>query len=918
MLKKTFLILFAILISSSSLFAQTEQQVKDRLKSQGITSPAQIKAELQKRNMTEDDARKLAEKYGISYDQFIASYIVGGTDLNTPPKKTTTIKPVIPPPPPNPPKKTVKKPSPPSVSKSSGLTYFGYNLFKNIPQSFKPTEIGPIDPGYIIGPGDILQLYMWGAVELQYQLTVDIQGNIFIPTAGQFFVSGIAYKNLQKKLINYLSKFYQGLKTNPPKVFLDITLAKLRPIRIFVLGEVAQPGGYNISSYATVFNALYSVGGPLTSGSLREIRVIRNNKVITKVDLYDYLLKGELIGDVRLQNNDMIFIPPRGKTVTIKGEVLRPAIYELKGNENLQKLIYYSGNLKSTAYTGRASIERIIPFSERKNSKLDRKVIDVDLSKLLVNNKNDFPLFDRDVITIFPILNKVENYVKISGAIYRPGTFELEKVPFVKDLVKEAYGALPDVFLGKADVIRTKPDSTREFITFDLGKALNNDPLNNIKLEPMDEVRIYSIYDLKDRHSVSISGYVMKPFSIEFPDSSNLFRDSTNLSSSKWKIEYADSLTLYDMVFRAGKWEDPIFKGRVYLQRGDIIRINPDGITTKVISFDLGKLLSNKSGDMELEPGDKIYIYKADVNKVINEFVKIEGQIKKPGTYPLNTNMTVMDLIIQAGGFLESSLKTEAYVNRLNPEGYPGEKISETHIVKLPDEFNENLSNNNSKSVKDTNSKYYYLQHRDIVVIRKNPNWEPQRTVTISGEVIKPGVYVLKRKNETLLDLLKEAGGPTDEGFLLGADFKRGNKRVVINLDKIYYDEDERENIFLKNGDGIFIPKIPNTVLITGEVNNPGLFKFLYGKDVKDYINKAGGTTDSSDYILYQKPNGETNKIGFGLFSGNPEVFDGSIINVIKEIPEPKGKPFDLGGTIKDIFSIAVSALTVIILAKRF
>ena len=191
-----------------------------------------------------------------------------------------------------------------------------------------------------------------------------------------------------------------------------------------MLGEVPQPGGYNISSYATVFNALYSVGGPLTSGSLREIRVIRNNKVITKVDLYDYLLKGKLIGDVRLQNNDMIFIPPRGKTVTIKGEVLRPAIYELKQNENLQKLIYYAGNLKSTAYTGRANITRIIPFSERKNSKLDRKVIDVDLSKLLVSNRNDFSLFDKDTVTIFPILNKVENYVKISGAVYRPRSEE--------------------------------------------------------------------------------------------------------------------------------------------------------------------------------------------------------------------------------------------------------------------------------------------------------------------------------------------------------------------------------------------------------------------------------------------------------------------------------------------------------------
>lgn len=907
MLKKTIIIVLTILLYSSLVFSQTEQQIKNQLKSQGITSADQIKAELQKRNMTEDDARKMAEKYGISYDQFISSYITSGKKTQAVVSKTQKIKPVVPSFPANPPKPKPAKKVKATVTKkgkTASLNYFGYNLFKNIPQSFKPSQVGPIDPGYIIGPGDVLQIYLWGAVELQYKLTVDIQGNIFIPTAGQVFVSGIAYKDLQEKLKNYLSKFYHGLSSNPPKVFLDITLAKLRPIRIFVLGEVAQPGGYNISSYSTVFNALYSVGGPLTSGSLREIRVIRNNKVITKVDLYDYLLKGKLIGDVRLQNNDMIFIPPRGKTVTIKGEILRPAIYELKPNENLRELIKYAGNLKATAYLGRANITRVIPFEERKDYKLDRKVIDVSLSKLLKNKKNNYKLFDKDVVTIFPILQKLENYVKISGAVYRPGTFQLDKVPYVKNLVQKAYGTQPDVFLGKADVIRTRPDSTREFITFDLGKALNGDPLNNIKLQPMDEVKIYSIYDLKDRHSVSISGYVTNPF----------------------KVEYADSLTLYDMVFKAGKWEDPMYKGRAYLQRGDVIRFNPDGVTTKFISFDLDKLLATKKGNIKLEPGDKIYIYKGDVNKVLDKYVKIEGQVKKPGTYPLSTNMTVMDLIIQAGGFLESSLKTQAYVNRLNPNGYSGDKISETHIVKLPEEFNKDISKLGRSKTRDSNSEYYYLKHRDIVVIRKNPNWEPQRTVTITGEVVKPGTYVLENKNETLLDVLNKAGGPTDEAFLLGTSFIRKsftdsnlvrNKRVVINLDKIYYEKDQDENIFLKDGDKIFIPKVPNTILVKGEVNNPGLYKYIAGLDVKDYIDKAGGETDSSDYILYQKPTGETDKIGFGLFSGNPEALDGSIINVTKELPEPYKKPVDIGGTIKDIFSIAVSAITAIVLATK-
>ena len=897
-------LIFLIVITSFtvSVTAQTAEQVKKKLESEGITTAEQIKAELQKRNMTEDDARKLATQYGISYDDFIATYITGGMDLNTPPPQVTNVKPILPPAEPKeqnvtkaPPKEEVKtetlqKPETPD----NKLEFFGYNLFKDIPQSFEPAQVGPIDPGYVIGPGDVLQLYVWGAVELQYQLPVDIQGNVFIPTAGQFFVSGIAYKDLQPKLINYLSKFYEGLKSDPPTVFLDITLAKLRPIRIFVLGEVARPGGYNISSYATVFNAIYSVGGPLTSGSLRDIRVIRNNKLVTKVDLYDYLLNGALTGDVRLQNNDMIFIPPRGKTVSIDGEVFRPAIYELKDDENLQKLIAYAGKLKSTAYTGRANIERIIPFNERKPNELERKVIDVDLSKIIFNPDADFPLFDKDIVKIFPILTKVENYVKISGAVYRPGTFELDKTPSVADLVKKAYGLLPEAYLGKADVIRTRPDLSQEFITFDLGKALDREPLNNVQLQPMDEVKIYSVYDLKDKHTVSIAGYVKNPIS----------------------IEYADSLTLYDMVFKAGKWDDPMFTGRAYLQRGDVIRFNPDGITTKIIPFDLKDVIFEKKVNFKLEPGDKIYIYKADVDKVLDKVVRIEGEVKNPGSYPLNTNMTVMDLIIQAGGFLESSLKTEAYVNRIRPEGFTGEKLSETFTVKLPESFTGKL-NEKPKNDNELDGDNFYLQHRDVVVVRRNVNWEPQRTVVISGEVKKPGVYALKNKNETLLDLLNEAGGPTSEAFLLGANYKRGNKRVVLNLEKIYYENDLSENIILNDGDQILIPKIPNTILVTGEVNNPGLYKYIEGESVKDYIDKAGGERDSADFILYQNPTGLTRKVGFGLFSSNPEVLDGSIINVTKVPYEPEGKPVDIAATIKDVLSIIVSAVTIIVLANR-
>ena len=900
MLKNTFLVflLFSIL---TILSAQTEQQINQKLKQEGITTTKDVAEELKKRNMTEDDARRLAKQYGMDYDSFIATYILGSSTIpitptvtnltNAPDSSTKNVTNIIVSPgdQTSAPVEEIKVDRSPAPTEG-GLEYFGYNLFKNIPASFEPSEMGPVDPGYLIGPGDNLRLSIWGAAELQYQLTVDAQGNIFIPTAGQIFVSGVSYESLQNKLTAYLSKFYEGLTSEPPTIFLDVSLSKLKPIKIFVTGEVAQPGGYNISSFATVFNALYSVGGPLTSGSLREIRVIRNNKVLTTVDIYDYILKGQLIGDVRLQNNDMIFIPPRKKSVSIKGEVFRPAIYELKDGENLQKIIEFAGGLNATAYTGRVQLNRIIPFEKRQNTQIDREYIDVDLSPVLSKN-SDIDLYDKDIITVFPILNKLENFVDIEGSVYRPGTYEYSTVKTLNELIKKAKGVLPETYYGKADIIRTRPDESFEFISIDLTKALQGDSENNINLQPRDKVKIYSIYELVDRKNVSISGYVKQ-----------------NVT-----LPYADSLTLFDMVFRAGGLQDPFFRGRAFTLRGDLIRFNPDGLTTRIIPFDLEKLLRDQSFNMQLQPGDKIYIYSAAVEKVLDKYVTIEGEVNNPGKFPLNTNMTVMDLILQASGFNEQSLRTEVYVSRLRPGGYPGDTISENFTVPLPLFFTKS-----SGGISDSSKSDFYLQHKDLVVVRKNPNYSPQRVVRIIGEVNYPGTYVLERKSENLLELIRKSGGPTTEAFLYGSVFTREGKRLILDLDKLVNNEDTDQDVILNNGDEIFVPRAPNTVLVQGEVNNPGLYKFIPGDNVKDYIDRAGGDTDSSNYILYHKANGDMDKVGFGWFSGNPKTYDGSVIIVTKEPPPPPdNSTFDIGGTIKDMFAILVSAVTIIVLASQ-
>lgn len=908
MTKKLSFILFLLVLTASQSYPQTEMQIKKRLEQEGIQSQADIQKALKDKNMTEDDARALAKQYGVNYDQFIQMYIMGERDVLLPPTQTqlspaetTEQQPV----------ETITQQSEQDTTEQKieelkitaklkekkGLEYFGYSLFEKIPTAFEPAAVGPVDPGYLIGPGDVLRLYLWGAVELQYELNVDNQGTVFIPTAGQMFVSGVPYSELKTKMTIYLSKFYEGLAANPPTVFLDISLAKLKPIKIFVMGEVSKPGGYTISSFASVFNALYSVGGPLTSGSLREIRVIRNNKVISKVDLYDYLLKGQLIGDVRLQNNDMVFIPPRGKTVSVLGEVLRAAIYELRGGENLKKLIEFAGGLKATAYTGRVQVSRIKPFEQRKKFELEKELVDVDLTDLLQNPSADFVLSDGDLVAVYPISEKLINYVTIEGAVLRPGAYEVSKVRRLSDLIYEAEGVLPEAYFSKADIIRTRPDETYQFISVDLAKALNGDPLNNIELHPRDSVKIYSIYELVEKRTVSISGYVKNPVSLPF----------------------ADSLTLYDMVFRAGGLQDPIFRGKAFTLRGDVVRINPDGLTTRIIPFNLEKLLREKSVNIDLEPGDKIYIYKGDVEKVLDKVVRIEGEVRNPGEYPLSTNMTPTDLILQAGGFNEKSLRTEVYVNRVKPSGYQGEKISESLVIPMSPSFYKSTSNE-SEDV-DTfqiNSNNFILQHKDIVVVRKNPNYQEQRVVTISGEINKPGTYILETKNETLFDLILKAGGSTSEAFLFGTQFNRDGKKLVVDVEALFFEEDQSENVYLHDGDKIFIPKKPNTIVVDGEVNNPGLYRFIEGLSVKDYIDNAGGTTDSANYAVYRKANGESNRVNFGFLTGNPKAYDGSVI-IVTKMPPPKGEAvvFDLGKTVLDVFALMASVVTVWVLAKQ-
>jgi protein involved in polysaccharide export with SLBB domain len=677
------------------------------------------------------------------------------------------------------------------------LEYFGYNMFKRIPTAFEPNNVGPIDPGYLVGPGDELLLSVWGQAEFQYELEVDREGRVFIPNVGEVFVIGIPLRDLQSKLSTQLSKYYSGLASQPPTVFLDVTITKLRPLRIFVMGEVTQAGGYTISSYATVFNALYAVGGPQQMGSLRGIKVIRDNKVTATVDLYDYLLKGDGSSDVRLQNNDVVFIPPRGKTVSVRGEVKRPAIFELKDNENFNSLLEFCGGLLPAAYTDKAHVDRIKPFDQRSFGAEDRVVVDVPLHDLVEKKIKDFPLYDGDDVRVDTILDEMRNFVMVGGSVWRPDRYALDKAPTVLRLIQAANGLQPKTFMPVAH----------------------------------------------------------------------------------------------------------------------IVRYNEDRLTKALIPFNLGDLMSGKLGDISLEPKDSVIIYSTEETEVKTRYVIINGEVKNPGKYELTSNMTLPDLILQAGGFTEEADLLDCEVSRVRPEGMTGDTLSIILHPKLPLELSRiSAARVSGDSVEHLiGAETFLLQQRDEVLIRPNPNYRAQENVFVEGDITYPGVYALEKRGELLSDIINRAGGPTKTSYLGGAQFFRDKRILHVDFEEAYYGKDKLNDVLMHDSDKIIIPTSPHTVNVQGEVNNPGLVSFVKGESVTDYINRAGGLTDSSNYAIYAKPSGESERVNFGFLRSNPEVLEGSNITVTKVSPPPPqtGPQFDLNATIKDSFAILTSAATV-------
>ncbi len=797
------------------------------------------------------------------------------------------------------------------------LPYFGYDTFETIPEAFTPQSTGPVDGSYVVGPQDELRLTVWGGAEFTYDLQVDRGGRVTVPNVGQFTVSGKSLDELRTEMKQWLSQSYSGLTSDPPTVYMDLTLTRVRPTQVFVLGEVPQPGGYTVSSFATVFNALYSVGGPLRRGSLRNISVIRDGEVVETVDLYDYLLEGYSPDPVQLQSNDYIFVPPRGETVAITGPVKRPAYYEMKEGETVADLIDYAGGLKPNAYTKRFQIERIVPPSEREDPSVAREVLDASLQAARADTAQ-VPLADGDRVKVLSLTEAQDQAVKarvdaaeVTGAVFQPGQYEIGgPVRTVKDLIEQADGLTGDAYRQQADLVRIGDTLSETSRSLDLQAVMNDQPQANVVLQPGDSLHVSSIQEMRGNRQVRITGNVRDPGSYRF----------------------RKGMTIRSLLQKAGGLTDDEYLKDVFLGRADLFRVSRDGGEERIIPFHLGDALAGEGmADRELRPEDEIRVYPATVGRLEEKFVRISGAVQDAGRYAFRDNMTLKDAILQANGFGEGASLREVEITRMvekkDESGQRASSISVPLVKRDIDPKDVNFSVQDTARALEA-AENFDLQHRDRIFVRESPSFQPQETVSVEGEVRYPGEYTILQDNERLSSVIQRAGGVLPTGYLKGGrlirpeenqgdqgfQVQRDGQQVIVEMRRAVRGN-PAEDLILRPGDEIVIPTQPNTVSVRGNVANEGLIKHEEGRRVGYYLDRAGGTRQNTQDVFLTQASGATFEVNTGWFRRAPVVDDGAVIRVEAE-PE-RDQEINYSEIASNVAQVVSSTLSLIVLATQ-
>ena len=615
---------------------------------------------------------------------------------------------------------------------------FGRNIFNTRNLTFEPSVNIATPLNYRLGPGDEVIIDIWGASQNTIRQQISPDGTINIQKIGPVNLNGMTIAEANDYLKRTLNKIYNGLdNTDDPTSDIRLTLGGIRTIQINVMGEVVQPGTYSLSSFSTVFHALYRAGGVSDIGSLRNVQLVRNGKNIATIDVYQFIMKGNIQDDIRLQEGDVVIVPAYEVLVKIDGKVKRPMRFEMKKDENLSTLISYAGGFDADAYTRSLRVVRQNGQEYEVNT-----VKDLDYSVYKMRNG--------DVVTAEAILNRFTNKLEIRGAVYRPGIYQLNgRLNTVRELVNEAQGLTGDAFLNRAVLYRQREDLTTEVVPVDI-KAIMDGTSQNIILTKNDILYIPSIHDLEDRGDVVIHGEVAKPAS--YP--------------------YADNMTLEDLIIQAGGLREAASVVRVDVSRR--IR-NPHSTAdndtigrTYTFSLKEGFVVDGTPGFV-LQPYDEVYVrrspgYQAQQN------VSVEGEILFEGSYAMTSRTErLSDLIRKAGGSTKNAYLRGAKLTRVATEGEKkrmedvlrlmsrqlGEAMMDSLDIHVEDHFTVGIDLEKALANPGSTADIV-LREGDVVFIPKSTN-----TVKINGAVMVPNTvsYISGKHIDYYLN---QAGGYAD------------------------------------------------------------------------------------------------------------------------------------------------------------
>ncbi len=765
------ILLSLLLVCSLVASAMTDQQVIDYIKQQSAAGKTekQIGQELMAKGVTAEQARRIKAKFESQgqTETLVVNQGIGAANAERRHDASTDVSDATM-------DDVTREVDEGNNGTVSARQIYGHKVFNSRALTFEPSENLATPQNYRLGPGDEVIIDIWGTSEDHLRQTISPEGSIMISQIGPVYLNGMTISDASNHIKNSFSRKYAGMEEADTDI--QVTLGQVRTIQVDILGEVATPGTFRMSPFSSVFHALYRAGGINDIGSLRNIQVLRNNRKIAGVDIYEYLFDGKTNGNIRLQEGDVIIVPPYDQLVNIDGNVKRPMYYEIKPDETIKTLLEYAGGFTGDAYSDMVRLSR--------QSGTENELYNIDKGEFA-----SYRLKDGDVLTVGTILDRYANRVEIKGSVYRPGMFAIGKdLNTVRDLIKKADGLTEDAYSDRALLYREGPDLQLEVIALDI-KGMLDGTAPDINLKRNDMLVISSIHELEERGAITISGQVARPGT--YP--------------------YADNTTLEDLIFQAGGLLQGASTARV-----DIARriIDPESTTPTEqlsqlfsVSIENGLAIGDGQGFI-LRPYDRVEVRRSP-GYGAQSTVSVNGEVLFEGEFVLEKrNERISEIVRRAGGIIDGAyikgaslarrLSESEFVARkeairlamMNSQTGMGDSIALSKIDVSP---TYNVGIDLQKALDNPGSSYdIVLQPGDQLFIPQE-----QSVVKISGDVMFPNavVYIPGKKLKYYID---QAGG-------YGQRAKKG-KAFIVYLNGTV--AKAKKNTLIEPGCQIIVPSL--------------------------------------------------------------------------------------------------------------